>query len=136
MEELIAQIAEHYGIQAQAAQAVEELAELTVALSKLRRVAWDLESTETRDVAEEIADVRIMLDQLGYLLDCQVLSEAYYTRKLKRQLKRMKDEGNVTNLTQKIEERIEYYKSQEDLGEYVDVVAGLREAEELINLKR
>lgn len=54
-----------YGEPAQMDMAVEEMAELTKALCKVRRAAPGVETTAAVvNVIEEMADVRIMLDQL------------------------------------------------------------------------
>lgn len=55
-----------YGTQAQCDVAIEEMAELTKALMKIRRVADDYEKVPAAldNVIEEIADVEIMIDQL------------------------------------------------------------------------
>lgn len=68
IEEAIEKIADYYGLNSQSRQCMEECGELIVALSKLRR-----DDTGTAcaiyDVAEEIADVRIMTMQIQYLLE-------------------------------------------------------------------
>lgn len=57
-----------YGAQAQTIIAMEEMAELTKELSKNLRGA-----NNTAQIAEEIADVRIMLDQMALLHGCEGL---------------------------------------------------------------
>lgn len=54
-----------YGTTSQLIVAMEEMAELTKELSKFFRGAHNEDS-----IAEEIADVRIMLDQLQIMFDC------------------------------------------------------------------
>jgi len=54
-EHKIKQLANHYGRQAQTLKCIEEMAELTQALLK------------NTNIAEEIADVEIMLEQIKYL---------------------------------------------------------------------
>lgn len=56
---------ELYGQQTQVAVAVEEMSELTKALIKVYRGGGDLTA-----VAEELADVTIMLEQLRLIFDC------------------------------------------------------------------
>lgn len=54
-----------YGVVAQIDMAIEEMAELTKALCKVKRAAPGAETTAAiANMAEEIADVQIMIDQL------------------------------------------------------------------------
>lgn len=56
---------QHYGETAQIDMAIEEMAELTKALCKVKRAATGAESAAAvANVIEETADVQIMLDQL------------------------------------------------------------------------
>lgn len=68
IDELIKQIADYYGVDSQSRQCSEECAELIVALSKLRRDDVGPHCA-IYNVAEEIADVTIMIMQMMYLLD-------------------------------------------------------------------
>ncbi len=69
-------IADHYGYEAQSNQLIEECAELIQALNKYRRATAGLgqpmpdykKTLAIENVAEEIADVEIMLEQIKYLL--------------------------------------------------------------------
>ena len=78
------EIADYYGKEHQTIKAIEELAELIQALAK-----GDMEN-----IKEEIADVRVMLEQLEYIYD---ISEEEITlricAKLWRQLERMEGEN-------------------------------------------
>lgn len=88
-------IAEHYGYDAQSRQCIEEMAELTQAINKLWRVCGNGQRTEKSiaecryNLVEEIADVQIMLYQLGYLLDSRLEVSEIITNKLDRQLERV-----------------------------------------------
>lgn len=64
----VKQIADYYGLDSQSRQCSEECAELIVALSKLRRDDVG-PCCAIYNVAEEIADVTIMIMQMMYLLD-------------------------------------------------------------------
>ena len=67
--------------------AIEEMSELTKALCKDTRYP---ETTAVLDnVAEEIADVRIMLDQLEYIFDCSAKVEEYRKKKIYRLVDRI-----------------------------------------------
>lgn len=88
-------IAEHYGYDAQSRQCIEEMAELTQAINKWWRVCGNGQKTEKSiaecryNLVEEIADVQIMLYQLGYLLDSRLEVSEIITNKLDRQLERV-----------------------------------------------
>lgn len=63
--EILARAINTYGKSAQLDMVVEEMAELTKAISKLRRAGSDAETRAAMEnIAEEAADVQIMLDQL------------------------------------------------------------------------
>lgn len=88
-------IADHYGYDAQSRQCIEEMAELTQAINKWWRVCGNGQRTEKSiaecryNLIEEIADVQIMLYQLGYLLDSRLEVSEMITKKLDRQLERV-----------------------------------------------
>lgn len=84
-------ILNHYGWNHQKIQAVQELSELILALSRR-----DNQASETKyvtDIAEEIADVYIMIEQIKlnlHISDDEIRNIVNY--KLERQLQRIKDE--------------------------------------------
>lgn len=84
-----------YGRQAQTDVAMEEMAELTKALLKTRRVPdddHDAQQRATSNVIEEIADVEIMIDQLKIMYgECYV--NAVREQKLVRLEARLNDIG-------------------------------------------
>ena len=91
MSDLAKQILVHYGLRHQKAKAIEELAELIVALQKDLLVGKE---SLSREVKEEIADVHIMLMQL---LDDESDKEevsCIVHKKLKRQIRRIKRESS------------------------------------------
>lgn len=75
-----------YGEKAQMIIAMEEMAELTKELSKFLRGAHNEDA-----IAEEIADVRIMLDQIEIMFDCAGAAAAYQEDKVDRLRKRLED---------------------------------------------
>ena len=75
-----------YGATAQTLMCFEEMAELQKELCKHARGADNAEH-----IAEEIADVRIMLDQMAILHDCAGLAANYKTAKLERLLNRLEE---------------------------------------------
>lgn len=75
-----------YGEKAQMIIAMEEMAELTKELSKFLRGAHNEDA-----IAEEIADVRIMLDQLEIMFDCAGTAALYESVKVERLRKRLEE---------------------------------------------
>ena len=59
-------IADHYGFDAQAEKTIEEMAELIVAIKNLKKFDG-CEADHLVNFFEELADVKIMVDQLIYL---------------------------------------------------------------------
>ena len=95
MNEAIRKIADHYGLNAQLNVATEELAELIQAIARFRRVEEnDMPELTIRKnlVAEEMADVEVMLAQIKYLMEIDERVEAIAKYKIDRQIKRMKKE--------------------------------------------
>lgn len=82
------QILEHWGLDKQINQVSEECAELIIALNKYRR-APDNKKPDLRTVAEEIADVQIMLEQMKDAFKCKELVAYLMDEKLDRTLKRI-----------------------------------------------
>ena len=89
IKEQARQILNHYGMQHQKANAIEELAELIVALQK--DILGGKES-HSRAVLEEIADVHIMLTQLLDDEGDKTAVSLIVDKKLKRQIRRIKAE--------------------------------------------
>lgn len=93
MQKEIRQIADHYGLNNQMMQAIEEMGELTQAIVKVYRNGLD---NERDSLIEELADVEIMIEQLDYLLgDNQIEKVKAY--KINRQMNRIAQEGFKTN---------------------------------------
>lgn len=78
-----------YGAQAQTLMCFEEMSELQKELCKYERGEDNVEH-----IAEEIADVRIMLDQMELLHGCAGLAANYKTAKLERLLNRLEEAKN------------------------------------------
>lgn len=68
-EEIVAEALRQWGEEAQLLMVIEEMSELTKAILKYRR-EHDPADIGARivDIAEEHADVKIMLDQLAYMM--------------------------------------------------------------------
>lgn len=75
-----------YGVNAQILMCMEEMAELQKELCKNTRGADNVEH-----IAEEIADVRIMLEQMALLYGCQALADNYRQAKLERLKSRLEE---------------------------------------------
>ena len=84
----IIKIASHYGYTAQSNIIIEECAELTQAICKLRR-AWS--DSRLENVKEELADVLIMARQLRVMLGADDI-DRIIGEKLDRQIERINDE--------------------------------------------
>lgn len=96
----IKKIVNYYGIDKQIDIWLEEMAELTKALLKMKRYFY--KEHLVQDVKEEMIDVSICLDEIRYSLGIQKKWENKYRNfKLNRQLKRIKieeEKGNeITN---------------------------------------
>lgn len=87
MNEDYKKIADHYGLRRQLWQTVEEMAELTQVICKTGRYDMD---TVRDHLAEEVADVSIMIDQLEYLLGDNMIAKIR-EEKINRQLERIKN---------------------------------------------
>ena len=86
MENQIKYIAERYGKESQLRQLQEECAELIVACSKILRN----QSRSVNNLIEELADVRVMIEQIEHLYGLKSLVEDEMEYKLNRQLERMR----------------------------------------------
>ena len=93
VEEKIHRIANYYGADSQLDQTIEELAELTVAIRKFKRNRGNNITDKVSllyNLAGEIADVEIMLEQLKILLPfVEEDVEKIKVEKLDRQIKRI-----------------------------------------------
>lgn len=102
MQDKLKIIAEHYGIENQSIQLMEEMAELTIALNKYRRSSQIEHQTISESIdeqfiieqiKEEMVDVEIVLSQLKYLFNCSDDDLAIWKeRKIERQLERIAKE--------------------------------------------
>jgi NTP pyrophosphatase (non-canonical NTP hydrolase) len=89
MDERIKKIAEHYGMEIQREQLIEELSELILAAQKCKRYG----TRETFDnFCGELADVYIMVCQMMHLISPEIIGEIIES-KLDRQIQRIHDES-------------------------------------------
>lgn len=93
-ERIMQQAIETYGVQAQCDVAIEEMAELTQVVMKIRRISDDYEETmAARDhLIDEIADVGIMIAQMELMFGAADV-EKMRRKKLLRLKKRLELEG-------------------------------------------
>lgn len=89
--EKVKKIANHYGLESQLKKSHEELVELMYEINVFyqKYIERDDDIT-TKPLADELADVTIMIEQLKYLLECDKEVEERIEFKLNRQLDRMK----------------------------------------------
>lgn len=85
-QEILKRAVETYGAQAQTLMVFEEMSELQKELCKHARGKDNREA-----IAEEIADVQIMLGQMMILHQCERLVEAYRSQKMERLARRLED---------------------------------------------
>lgn len=87
-----------YGANSQIDMALEEMAELSKALLKLRREKDGNSKSLIDDVIDEIADVRIMCRQMELLFQAEDRVEKRIDFKVKRQMKRLENNATLTHL--------------------------------------
>ena len=84
--EILKNALKHYGANSQRIVAIEEMSELIKELCKVARCEENI-----AHIAEEIADVRIMLDQLQIMFDCAGKVKMYEAAKVERLRKRLEE---------------------------------------------
>lgn len=85
-------IADHYGEESQLIKLQEECGELWGAIHDFVKDGYELPDYD--HVCEEIADVLLMVEQIVYLLDAEDDVSTQKTRKIERQLERIRNEKN------------------------------------------
>lgn len=79
-------IANHYGVDSQVLMAIEEMSELTKEICKYKR------GNDNREkLIDEIADVKIMIEQVEYLFKLSKEVNLRVDYKLQRQLRRIEN---------------------------------------------
>ena len=86
MEHVYLRLIAKYGYAMQQDIAIEEMSELIKAIIKLRRKEIERKVTtlDVEHIAEEIADVEIMLEQLKIIHNCQYLVTKFKQQKNER----------------------------------------------------
>ena len=82
-----------WGETAQFDQMIEEMAELTVALSKVKRLDYDnmldtKKSQVMENLYEELADVKMMLEEMEYMFGKEKVDE-WYDKKMEKFFKEL-----------------------------------------------
>ena len=85
-DEILKKALQHYGENSQRIVAIEEMSELIKELCKVASCEENI-----AHIAEEIADVRIMLDQLEIMFDCAGAAAVYQAAKVERLRKRLEE---------------------------------------------
>lgn len=85
-DEILKKALQHYGANSQRIVAIEEMSELTKELCKVSRG-----EENAAHIAEEIADARIMLDQLEIMFDCAGTAALFESDKVERLRKRLEE---------------------------------------------
>lgn len=86
-------IADHYGLDGQLGILQEECAELIQAVSKYKRCRTVASEDACKPIiAEEMADVYIMIEQIRYLLDIDDDFGGWLHSKIDRQMRRIREE--------------------------------------------
>lgn len=95
MNNKIKKIANHYGVQKQCIQSMEECGELIQAIAKVQRSSGQDDIIRAKNhLYEEIADVNIMIEQLKYLLQLSgIRINNEMNNKLDRQIERIEKEN-------------------------------------------
>ena len=95
MDARIKTIAEHYGFETQSEKAIEELAELIVAIKHLKKRDENA-ADHLVNFIEELADAKLMIDQIIYLYNKDAPDdmkiEQEIERKIERTLQRIRTE--------------------------------------------
>lgn len=88
-----------YGADAQVDMAIEEMSELTKAFLKWRRSRKNvmLLKKTSENIAEEIADVRIMLRRMELLFGCESQVREQMEYKVQRQMERLEERRKEIN---------------------------------------
>lgn len=94
-------IADHYGLNLQMEQLIEEMSELTQAICKYKRKHGEGQSISDmvtygrveENLIEELADVKLVLGQVIHLLDCDDTVQEIMEQKINRTLKRIGEQN-------------------------------------------
>lgn len=88
-------IADHYGIHSQLIKLVEEMSEVTKEITKLLNATEDKKIIDIyrNTLPEELADLRLVYDQIVYLMGCEEQIEEWRQYKVIRQIKKIKEQA-------------------------------------------
>lgn len=94
MDPRIRTIADHFGFEAQVEKAIEEMAELIVAIKHLKKRDENA-ADHLANFVEELADVKIMVDQLVYLTDKSAPVDMRVEREIEFKIQRTLDRMRI-----------------------------------------
>lgn len=83
----VKKIADHFGFEAQSEKSIEEMAELIVAIKHLKK-RDESAADHLVNFIEELADVKIMIDQLIYLNDKDAPDDMKVEQEIERKIER------------------------------------------------
>lgn len=119
IDKMTEKIADYYGIESQKNQLVEEMAELTQAIIKLWRYKNGVlykkitEKELLTNMVGEMADVRLVLNQLIYLMDAAAEVQDVVEHKVNREMDRIVD----APVTRKLKQEQDSITMQEEMGD-------------------
>lgn len=92
MQDKIKFIADHHGIHSQLIKLIEEMSEVAKEITKLLNSKDDkvILDIYRNTLPEELADLRLVYDQIVYLMDCKEKVEAMRNYKVMRQIRRIR----------------------------------------------
>ena len=96
MDKQIKYIADHYGIHSQLIKLIEEMSEVTKEITKLLNATEDKKIIDIyrNTLPEELADLRLVYDQIVYLMGCEEQIEEWRQYKAVREIRRIRLEDN------------------------------------------
>ena len=94
MQDKVKYIAEEYGIHHQLIKLMEEMSEVTKEITKLLNATDDEEILEIyrNTLPEELADLRLVYDQIVYLMGCEEQVYQWRQYKAAREVRRIKED--------------------------------------------
>lgn len=91
-DEILQKAIDTYGKDAQQDMCIEEMAELTKAICKIKRNKYNVTSKLKQDLFEELADVYIMLEQLVKMYNCEPEVRELMVYKIRRLEGRLRED--------------------------------------------
>lgn len=80
-QKVFSEAVKRWGVDTQVSMAIEEMSELIKELCKLKRKNYHFSDESIQPLIEEIADVRLMVDQVAYMFE--IVGNDMYEEKLR-----------------------------------------------------